>query len=361
MVKNMKILISYIFCTTGGVETAIKNRIRHLDRTKNQIDLLFFHDYGGRAIYEDMNCDVYIENDQQKIREIIECVKYDVVISIDTKEILDILYSMEYKGKIGLEVHTTYLQGLEYLQSLREDLIDFIIVPSQFQKELLCSNIKIKAPTYVLPNAVDTEEFTFKQSAFKAKKKILLWVGRLDQHKNWRRFIELAEKIHKQSEAYEFWIVGGLKAENSELKDFENALYNADLHRCLKWLPYVRYEKMANIYSWVGSSGGAYVITSRMESFGMTVLEAMACDCPVISNDVGALGELVINNETGLLIKMDDLTIEETKDRVMGFIHDQQNLGYCVKKAKEMVYGEFTSEKVGEGFIELLEGIIKKK
>lgn len=356
----MKVLISYIFCTTGGVETALKNRIQHLIGTENQVDLLFLYDYGGKAIFENLNCNVFIDNDARRIQQIIEAGNYDAVISIDTKEVLDILYSMGYKGKIGLEVHTTYLQGLSYLQNLRENFIDFIIVPSQFQKELLYKNIKIEAPVYVLPNAVDTEEFSYRHFELNEKKKILLWVGRLDQHKNWRRFIDLAARIHQQSDAYEFWIVGGLKAEYSELKDFETEIYSKNLQTCLKWLPYVRYKKMANMYSCVGASGGAYVITSKMESFGMTVLEAMACDCPVISNDVGALGELVMNDKTGLLINMEEAEPDDVKDAIIAYTNDESAVKMHVAKSKEMVHERFSSKAVGQAFVELLEGIISK-
>ena len=45
---------------------------------------------------------------------------------------------------------------------------------------------------------------------------------------------------------------------------------------------------------------------SHYESFGMVALEAMACGTPVIASEVGGLGFLVKNGETGYTIPNGD-------------------------------------------------------
>ena len=45
---------------------------------------------------------------------------------------------------------------------------------------------------------------------------------------------------------------------------------------------------------------------SLYESFGMVALEAMACGTPVIASEVGGLGYLVQNGETGFTIPDSD-------------------------------------------------------
>ena len=49
----MKILISYLFCTKGGVETALVNRLKEVNTSLYEIDLLFFKDYGGLSMFHD--------------------------------------------------------------------------------------------------------------------------------------------------------------------------------------------------------------------------------------------------------------------------------------------------------------------
>jgi mannosyltransferase len=52
-----------------------------------------------------------------------------------------------------------------------------------------------------------------------------------------------------------------------------------------------------------------FVAPQRWEGFGLTPLEAMASDVPVVATDVGAFSELLVTGrtETGILIKPDDL------------------------------------------------------
>jgi len=49
-------------------------------------------------------------------------------------------------------------------------------------------------------------------------------------------------------------------------------------------------------------SSEVVVVPSRMESLPTTVKEAFFLDVPVIGTNVGGIPELIINNETGILI-----------------------------------------------------------
>lgn len=50
-----------------------------------------------------------------------------------------------------------------------------------------------------------------------------------------------------------------------------------------------------------------FLIPSEMESFGLAALEAMACEVPVISTDVGGLPEVNIHGKTGFMSKVGDV------------------------------------------------------
>jgi len=49
-----------------------------------------------------------------------------------------------------------------------------------------------------------------------------------------------------------------------------------------------------------------YIHTSKDETFGMSILEALSCGLPVISTDSGAIPEIVEDKKTGILIKNRD-------------------------------------------------------
>lgn len=51
------------------------------------------------------------------------------------------------------------------------------------------------------------------------------------------------------------------------------------------------------------------VNVSRNESFGVSVLEASACNIPVIATKIGGIKEVVVNEETGYLVPVEDVSL----------------------------------------------------
>lgn len=61
----------------------------------------------------------------------------------------------------------------------------------------------------------------------------------------------------------------------------------------------VDYDKISDYHNMLS----IYVAVSKSESFGVAILEACACEKPVIVSAVGGLPEVVKNNVTGLVVK----------------------------------------------------------
>jgi len=55
------------------------------------------------------------------------------------------------------------------------------------------------------------------------------------------------------------------------------------------------------------SSADLMLMPSQSESFGLSALEAMACEVPVISSSVGGLPELQVHGETGYIAEIGDI------------------------------------------------------
>jgi glycosyltransferase involved in cell wall biosynthesis len=64
------------------------------------------------------------------------------------------------------------------------------------------------------------------------------------------------------------------------------------------------------------------VYVSKVESFGVSILESSACEKPVVVSDVGGLPEVVENNVTGFIIKAND--IEATTEAIERLILDNE-------------------------------------
>jgi glycosyltransferase involved in cell wall biosynthesis len=126
-----------------------------------------------------------------------------------------------------------------------------------------------------------------------------LAVGTIEPRKNLVRLLE-AYRIYREEhgEPADLVIVGqrGWKAE-----PFYEALqahpYRADIHLT----GYVSDEELAALYS----HALALVYPSEYEGFGLPVLEAMACGCPVICSDVSSLPE--VGGDVALYIRPFDV------------------------------------------------------
>jgi N-acetyl-alpha-D-glucosaminyl L-malate synthase BshA len=55
------------------------------------------------------------------------------------------------------------------------------------------------------------------------------------------------------------------------------------------------------------SSADLMLMPSQSESFGLSALEAMACEVPVVSSSVGGLPELQVHGETGFIAEIGDI------------------------------------------------------
>lgn len=63
--------------------------------------------------------------------------------------------------------------------------------------------------------------------------------------------------------------------------------------------------RVPDVAAWLGRAD-VYVHPARWEGFGLAVLEAMVCGLPVVATDVSSLPELVVDGETGVLVRPDD-------------------------------------------------------
>lgn len=68
----------------------------------------------------------------------------------------------------------------------------------------------------------------------------------------------------------------------------------------------VRFLGQLNGVADVMRAADLFLLPSSSESFGLVALEAMACGVPVVASRVGGLPEVVVHEETGMLLPPDD-------------------------------------------------------
>lgn len=81
----------------------------------------------------------------------------------------------------------------------------------------------------------------------------------------------------------------------------------------------IKYDDVVSYYNMLDVYVAVSVLDS--ESFGVAVLEASACEKPVIVSDVGGLPEVVVNGETGIIVKVKN--VEATSAAIERLIFDE--------------------------------------
>ncbi len=76
-----------------------------------------------------------------------------------------------------------------------------------------------------------------------------------------------------------------------------------------------------------------FIMPSESESFGLAALEAMACEVPVISTDVGGIPEVNIDGETGYLCSLGD--VDTMAGKALELLNDRDKLARFRKNALE--------------------------
>lgn len=91
-----------------------------------------------------------------------------------------------------------------------------------------------------------------------------------------------------------------------------------------------------------------FVLPSIIEGLPGVVLEAFYCQTPVVAYEVGGIGEVVRNAETGILVKKNDekAFVEAIKETIEKPIDTEEK----VKNAFELVQKEFRNEVIAEKF-----------
>lgn len=98
------------------------------------------------------------------------------------------------------------------------------------------------------------------------------------------------------------------------------------------------------------------LLPSQSESFGLTALEAMACEVPVIATRVGGIPELVEDGGCGYLFEIGDVDgMAQAAVRILGDESVREQLG---SRGREIAASQFATEKIIPQYEDLYRRVI---
>jgi D-inositol-3-phosphate glycosyltransferase len=106
------------------------------------------------------------------------------------------------------------------------------------------------------------------------------------------------------------------------------------------------------------SAAEVLVMPSHYESFGMVALEAMACGTPVIASDVGGLGFLVQDGETGYTVP--DGEPDKLCEKLSLLLSDHYLRQKMGQRAEEVAQS-YDWDKIATKIVDVYEGLVRVK
>lgn len=113
-------------------------------------------------------------------------------------------------------------------------------------------------------------------------------------------------------------------------------------------------DKLDELYS----ISDVMLLLSEKESFGLVLLEAMACGVPCIGTTIGGIPEVIEDGETGFLCELGN--VEEIAEKAMRILTDPHLHMYMAKQAVQTVYKKFHSREIVEQYEDIYVSLAKR-
>lgn len=211
----------------------------------------------------------------------------------------------------------------------------------------------IDKPVSVIPFGIDIQDFSPKKvdSLFEPGTFVIGCIKSLESLYKIDVLIRAFALSQQQHPELRLMIIGE-GSQESKLKQLCTELKIKDKVVFTGRIPFheiSRYYNMLNIF----------VNISEYESFGVSVIEAMACALPVIVSNVGGLNEIVENESIGIKVNVND--IEATSNAINQLFSDPQALKKMGEEARKHVVSRYNWESNLQTMIEHYQSLIKSK
>jgi glycosyltransferase involved in cell wall biosynthesis len=223
-----------------------------------------------------------------------------------------------------------------------------VTTPSQYQANEITKRRGWEANRVrVIPNPIAPAIW---KAALESKKngggeRIVLYSGRLAPVKGIEVLLETATRVHREDPTVTFVLAGPWQMPGPPKS------YGLELNR-----------KSADGVLWIGSQepqeiidwykrAMLFVMPSYFESFGISVVEAMAFGLPVVCTRAGGIPETVDDGVTGLMVEPGNSS--QLAEAISGLLSDSQRREKMGRAGQEKVLKEFDPLKVAQQNLDL--------
>jgi starch synthase len=227
----------------------------------------------------------------------------------------------------------------------------------------------------VIHNGIDPDEYRPKQDLATLERlgvdpemPIVLFVGRITRQKGILHLVRAIRHLEPGMQAVLCAGAPDTKEIGEEMKELVRQAQK-DARVPVSWLDQML-PKQDTIALY--SHAAVFVCPSVYEPFGIINLEAMACETPVVASAVGGIPEIVVPDETGVLVPFEpeSATSPEPKDpdgfsralaaAINALMANPERRSAMGKAARRRVLDHFSWRHIAEQTIEFYRDLVKK-
>lgn len=365
MEKKMKILYDYqTMCLQkfGGISRYFYEVADNLDKSnkcKICIGAKYFNNFYFKKYFEDRGIKYYTGTGKvSKVANITNLI-WQLVHRYD---IFHATYYNKYGFKFNFgakkvttihdmipEKYTDVIAGMEEVIEQKKWHIyqsdKIIAVSNQTKEDILAMYPDIPESKIVVIYHGNSMKFDEqKRGTIKFPSKYILFVGNRDYYKNFLKMIEGLSGIFARNQDLNLVCVGGGAFKESEK---ECLIKNG------MWERTEQFSCDDTDLAWAYHNAECFVFPSKYEGFGIPILEAWACDCPIALANASCFPEIA--GDAAEYFNPDDA--DDISRVVSKLLESDQHRSYLVQKGKDRLKS-FSWEKAAEQTVAVYHSLI---
>jgi glycosyltransferase involved in cell wall biosynthesis len=272
---------------------------------------------------------------------------FDIIHAHDWMTVFAGLYAREVSGKpLVLHIHSLEFdrsgenvnQDIYYLERYGMVLCDHVIAVSNYTKNLIVKHYGIDPDKIsVVHNAVSRHEAPRVYHWEKdPDKKIVLFLGRITFQKGPYYFVEAAARVLKEFPQVTFVMAGAGDMMPRMIERVAEHHIGKNFH----FTGFLQGTEVERIFS----MSDVYVMPSVSEPFGISSLEAMVYDVPVIMSRQSGAAEILDH-----VLKADFWDVDEIANKIIAILRHPNLVAEIVERSREQlrsVHWEKAAEKI---------------
>ena len=229
-----------------------------------------------------------------------------------------------------------------------------IVVSEKFREEVIREIRGIAKKTVVIPNGVNLHIFTPQKKV----PAVVLYVGRFSKEKGIEYLPEIIDSVLSKNKGASFIVVAADESqplsELEKIKEKFKDLQDKYRKRFIWYKKPLSELEIADLHK----KSGVYIQPSSYETFGMGVLEAMACGRAVVATKVGGMPELL--GKTGILVELSPKLFTKKILLLLANHSLRKKYGVMASKKAQNYSWRFVAQKTLDLYKEVIEENKKK-